>query len=52
MKWFRFSLNCLVGLTGNYMKYQIDRTIAGPCSGHIGVSCETMSGPISDQSTL
>ena len=37
MKWFIFSLNCLVGPTGNYIKYQIDRTIAGPCSSHIGV---------------
>ena len=36
MKWFRFSLHCLAGPTGNYIKYQINRTIVGPCSGHKG----------------
>ena len=33
----RFSLTCLVGTKGNYIKYQIHRTIAGPCCGHKGV---------------
>ena len=37
MKWLRFSLNCLVGPAGNYIQYQIERTIAGLCSGNKGV---------------
>ena len=35
MELFKFSLYCLARPTGDYFKYQIIRTIAGPCSGYM-----------------